>query len=162
MRRKMRISLAVLMSVGLLAGMATAQTVDEIIAKNLQAKGGVDKLKAIQTVRMTGKVSAQGMEMPMTIVSKRPNLMYQEMQIQDKKIISAFDGEKAWAINPFAGSEAPQELQGAQAEMAMRMRPSALPFQSRWLRSMFLRCRWPSARSSWNGPGSPIEVPTRS
>jgi outer membrane lipoprotein-sorting protein len=118
MRRVIRVSLAVLMSAGLLAAVASAQTVDEIVARNLQAKGGIDKLKAIQTIRMTGKVAAQGMEMPIMIVSKRPNLLYQEMQVQDKKIVSAFDGQKAWAINPFMGSDTPQELEGAQAEMA--------------------------------------------
>ena len=118
MRSVMRVSLAVLTSVALVAPVASAQTVDEIVAKNLQAKGGVEKLKAIQTMRMTGKVATQGMEMPMTIVSKRPNLMYQEMQVQDKKIVSAFDGETAWTINPFMGSDVPQELQGQQAEMA--------------------------------------------
>jgi outer membrane lipoprotein-sorting protein len=93
-------------------------TVDTLIARNLQAKGGEAKLKAIQTMRMTGRVSIQGMELPMTIAAKRPNLMRQEMQIQDKRIVTAFDGQKAWMINPMMGTESPQELTGPQADMA--------------------------------------------
>jgi outer membrane lipoprotein-sorting protein len=93
-------------------------TVDTLVAKNLQAKGGEAKLKAIQTMRMSGRVSIQGMELPMTIAAKRPNLMRQEMQIQDKRIVTAFDGQKAWMINPMMGTESAQELTGPQADMA--------------------------------------------
>ncbi|HEX2365442.1 MAG TPA: hypothetical protein VHJ00_10500, partial [Bradyrhizobium sp.] len=100
------------------AASAAQPTVDALVARNLQAKGGEAKLKAIQSMRMTGRVSIQGMELPMTITAKRPNLMRQEMQIQDKRIVTAFDGQKAWMINPMTGSEAPQELTGPQADMA--------------------------------------------
>lgn len=101
---------------------AHAQTdtpsVDTLIAKNLAAKGGEAKLKAISSMKMTGKVTIQGMEVPMVIVAMRPNLMRQEMQIQDKRIVSAFDGERAWMINPFMGSDTAQEIHGPQADMA--------------------------------------------
>lgn len=96
---------------------AAAPSVDEIIAKNLKARGGEDKLRALQSMRITGKVSVQGMELPMTVNAKRPNLMRQEMQIQDKTVVTAFDGQKAWMINPMMGAEAPQEVPGPQAEM---------------------------------------------
>jgi outer membrane lipoprotein-sorting protein len=97
---------------------AAAPTVDSLVAKNLQAKGGEAKLRAIQNMRMSGRVSVQGRELPMTIMAKRPNLMRQEMQIQEKRFITAFDGEKAWMINPMLGSETPQEVTGTQADMA--------------------------------------------
>ncbi len=94
-----------------------AQTVDELIAKNLQARGGEAKLRAATTMRMSGKVTVQGMELPMTVTAKRPNMMRQEMQIQDKKVVTAFDGTKAWQINPMLGADAPQEVQGPQGEI---------------------------------------------
>lgn len=96
---------------------AAAPSVDELIAKNLKARGGEDKLRALNTMRITGKVSVQGMELPMIVNAKRPNLMRQEMQIQDKKVVTAFDGEKAWMINPMMGADAAQEVPGPQAEM---------------------------------------------
>src|SRR5438552_1565576 len=44
----------------LFSSFAFSQTADELIAKNIQAKGGMDKIKAIKTVRMTGKLDAAG------------------------------------------------------------------------------------------------------
>ena len=37
-----------------------SQTADELIAKNIQAKGGIEKIKAIKTLRMTGKFEGGG------------------------------------------------------------------------------------------------------
>ena len=55
-----------------LAVSASAQSVDEIIAKNLQAKGGVDKLKAVQSVKSTSTLKIQGIEAKMVVQGKRP------------------------------------------------------------------------------------------
>ena len=65
------------------AGPLSAQTpsVDELLAKNTAARGGADKLKAVSTRKVEGTVAVQGMEMPMQVLAKRPNLMLQEMQM---------------------------------------------------------------------------------
>src|SRR2546426_8931142 len=44
----------------LFSSFAFSQTADELIAKNIQAKGGMDKIKAIKTVRISGKLDAAG------------------------------------------------------------------------------------------------------
>ncbi len=36
------------------ATLAPAQTVDEILAKNFEAKGGLAKIRAVQSMRVTG------------------------------------------------------------------------------------------------------------
>ena len=62
---------------GLVVAVSTARaqtpSVDEIVAKNLAARGGVDKLRALTTMKMTGTVNVQGMDMPLTVMTKRPN-----------------------------------------------------------------------------------------
>lgn len=93
------------------AAPASSPTVDEIVAKNLAARGGVDKLRALQTVKLTGTITAQGMSVPMTTWAKRPDLMRQEMRFQDKKVVSAFDGTTAWVMDERRGG-LPQELTG--------------------------------------------------
>ena len=109
-----------LLAVGLVlaASTAGAQTpsVDEIVAKNLAARGGLDKLRSLQTMKMTGTINVQGMDMPLTVMTKRPNLLFQEMTMQGQRMVSAFDGAKVWAINPMLGPGA-RELTGAQADM---------------------------------------------
>ena len=95
---------------------AQTPSVDDLLAKNTAARGGADKLKAISTRKVAGTVAVQGMEMPMVVLAKRPNLMLQEMQVQGRRVVTAFDGEQAWAINPMLG-DAPQKLEGVQADL---------------------------------------------
>jgi outer membrane lipoprotein-sorting protein len=95
---------------------AQAQTADEIIAKNLQAKGGAEKWRAISSVKMTGKLTAQGRDVPMTVYSKRPNLMRQDITTSVGTAVQAFDGVTPWMIPP--GAEMAREVTGPQAEAA--------------------------------------------
>jgi len=119
MRRISRLFLVIVALLVAAPGFARAQaqpTVDEIVAKNLKAKGGVEKLKSMQTMQMTGKATLQGMDVAMKIYSKRPNMVRQEMTLQDKTIVQSSDGTTAWMINPMMGSDAPQELTGPAAD----------------------------------------------
>lgn len=113
--RRLFLSLAVITAFMGAAGTAAAQSVDEIVAKNAKAKGG-DKWKSIQSMRLTARINIQGMELPMTIVSKRPNLMRQDMTFQGVSIVQAYDGTTAWMINPMTGSDAATEVPAAVAD----------------------------------------------
>ncbi len=103
---------------------ASAQTelsVDEIINKHHEALGGIAKIKAIQSVKITGKMVAGGgqMEAPMTMQLKRPNLMRMDMSVQGMSFIQAFDGTTAWMVNPFqGGSTEPQKSDEEQTAAA--------------------------------------------
>lgn len=105
---------------GLLAGAvltapALAQTVDELITKSLDARGGLDRLKAVQSIRMTGKMTmGPGMEAPIVIEMKRPRNARMEFTIQGSTGVQAYDGKQAWGINPM-GSQQPEPMP---AEMA--------------------------------------------
>jgi outer membrane lipoprotein-sorting protein len=83
----------------------TAPTVEEIVAKNIAAKGGAAKLKSIDTVRITAAATVQGVITPMTIELKRPNLKRQEVTVNGNKIVQTFDGTTGWLLNPSAGSQ---------------------------------------------------------
>jgi len=86
-----------------------APSVDDLIARNSAARGGADKLKAVRTLKITGKmVAVNGMELPMSISIKRPGMMRMEMNVQGKGIVQAFDGETAWSVNPLMGTEEPK------------------------------------------------------
>ncbi len=73
------------------AAVVHAQTVDEVVARHVQATGG-DKWKSVNSVKKTGEVTMQGTEMPLTVYTKRPNLHRQESISQDKRLVQAFDG----------------------------------------------------------------------
>jgi hypothetical protein len=87
-----------------LSGIALhAQTVDEIIAKNVQAHGGMDKLKAVQSLRMKGKFEAGSFRAGFMQENKRPDKVREEQIIQGLAAIQAYDGKVGWQVNPFGG-----------------------------------------------------------
>ncbi|KAF0247858.1 MAG: signal peptide protein [bacterium] len=88
----------------------SAQTVDEIIAKNLQARGGLEKIKAIKSLKQTGSLIQQGQELPIILQNKRPSSIRFELTIQGTQIIQAYDGQTGWAISPFLGTKDAQKL----------------------------------------------------
>jgi hypothetical protein len=109
--------------VGLIAGAslaapAPAQTVDELIAKANEARGGLEKMKAVQSVRMKGTMTmGPGLEAPLTIEMKRPRNARMEFTIQGMTGVQAYDGQQAWGISPM-GSKQPEPMP---AEMAKEL-----------------------------------------
>ena len=94
-----------------LAVPASAQTVDEIIAKNAAAKGGIDKVKSVTSVRVTGRIMlGQGLEAPVVLEMQRPNSRRMDLTVQDMVLSQGFDGKKAWIINPMQGIKTPQAM----------------------------------------------------
>ena len=89
-----------------------AQTADEIVKKALEARGGADKLKAVQSERVTGRISfSRGVEGAFVVELKRPLKMHAEISIEGQKIIRVYDGKSSgWMINPFAESKDVQPL----------------------------------------------------
>jgi len=86
-----------------------AQTVDDIIAKNIQARGGMDKLKSVKSVKATATMTmGPGMEAPFTLTQKRPEMARIEFVVQGLTGIQAYDGSKAWQVMPFMGKKDPE------------------------------------------------------
>jgi outer membrane lipoprotein-sorting protein len=98
---------------------AQSLTVDEIVARHLQTKGGPEKWKTIQTQKMTGVAISQGFQLPMTVYGKRPNVSRQELTVEIPgqpvmTIVNLFDGTKGWMINPMSGDPTPQAMPDAE------------------------------------------------
>src|SRR5437667_9123690 len=91
---------------------ATAQTADEIVKKALEARGGVDKLKAVQTERVTGRITfSRDVEGTFVVELKRALKMHVEISIEGQRIIRVYDGKSAgWMINPFLENKDAQPL----------------------------------------------------
>jgi outer membrane lipoprotein-sorting protein len=103
--------LTALTALATLAPAASAQTVDDIIAKHVAARGGLEKLKAVKTMRMTGTMAVgPGIEAPFTLETKRPNLMRVEFTLQGQTGVQAFDGKTAWMVMPFMGKKDPEAM----------------------------------------------------
>lgn len=93
------------------AAPASGQTLDDILAKNLQARGGLDKIRAVHTMRMTGTMTVgPGMEAPFVLEQKRPNLMRMDFTLQGMTGSQAYDGNVGWQFMPFSGRKDPEPV----------------------------------------------------
>src|SRR5271163_5020981 len=109
----MRQALIVLLAVCCCGVFSHAQTADELIAKNIEARGGMEKLKAINTLRMTGRFkSARGRSAAVGQENARPNLVRETLSQQGMTQVQAYDGATGWQIQPFGGRKDPQLMGG--------------------------------------------------
>jgi hypothetical protein len=92
------------------AAILSAQTAEELVNRNLQAKGGIDKIKAIRTLRASGKMQQGGFTVQMGADLMAPNLLRQSFTIQGMTQIQAYDGNIGWKIAPFEGRKDPERL----------------------------------------------------
>jgi hypothetical protein len=93
----------------MLALTASAQTVEELIAKSIEARGGLEVIKATNTLRLTGTMTmGPGMQTPFTLEMKRPQKMRLEFTFQGTTGIQAYDGTKGWTVMPFMGQTGPE------------------------------------------------------
>jgi outer membrane lipoprotein-sorting protein len=97
-------------AVGIAGSSASAQTLDEIIAKHLAARGGVEKLRILETVRSSVTIEARGMALPTETWAKRPNKMRRDQKLPDRVVTVAFDGTTVWSRDPAVAGGQPQAV----------------------------------------------------
>lgn len=108
----MRHALNALIAVCFLGALSYSQTADDLIAKNIGARGGLSRIKAIKTIRMTGKFEGGGgFTAAVSQENERPNLIRQTFSLQGMTAVQAYDGTTGWQIQPFGGKKDP-ELMG--------------------------------------------------
>jgi hypothetical protein len=86
--------------------------VDEIIAKNIQAHGGMEKLKSVKSIRNTIEFSSGSFHAKVVQEGKRPGKVREEFVIQGMAQVRAYDGKDGWQINPFQGRLDAEALSG--------------------------------------------------
>ncbi len=88
-----------------------AMTVDEIVAHNIEARGGLARLRAIRSVRMTTKAKFGSgdfsLEASFAQVVTRPGKLRNEVTIQGLTGVDAYDGADGWSTTPWEGRREP-------------------------------------------------------
>ena len=87
-------------------------TLDELVNKNIEAKGGAEGLRALQSLRRTGKllVNEGQIQFAYSQVKKRPLDVRTEVTLQGMTAVQAFDGKEGWKISPFQGRKDPEKM----------------------------------------------------
>jgi photosystem II stability/assembly factor-like uncharacterized protein len=104
--RRISLVLAAVLCLG--SGLSQALTVDELVAKNVEARGGAAKLKAITTLKLTGKLvltfgGGFQIEAEHGEVKKRGGMTRVENSLQGLTGVDAYDGREGWGLDPFQG-----------------------------------------------------------
>ncbi|HMG20982.1 MAG TPA: hypothetical protein VK607_06680, partial [Kofleriaceae bacterium] len=108
MRRSIAIAAVVVLAV---AHQSHAATLEEILTKNLAARGGEARLREVKALRLTGRLVFGGGDFSVDAafgqVQKRggatADLVRSEVTVQGLTQISAYDSREGWTISPFGG-----------------------------------------------------------
>ncbi|HWU90281.1 MAG TPA: hypothetical protein VN253_23615, partial [Kofleriaceae bacterium] len=91
---------------------AAAETLDQILARNLAARGGEARLRGVKSLRLTGRATFGGgdfsVEAAWGLAQKRPGMLRMEMTLQGLTQVTAYDGREGWSMSPFGGRRDPE------------------------------------------------------
>ncbi|HEY2580186.1 MAG TPA: hypothetical protein VGI43_00175 [Mucilaginibacter sp.] len=89
---------------------ASAQTVDDIVGKHLDAMGGKDKIAAVKSVTITSTIQVMGADNPSSSVLLNGVGYKSESEINGSKIVQCYNAKSGWTINPFTGGSGPEAM----------------------------------------------------
>jgi hypothetical protein len=86
-------------------------SVDEIVARHVAARGGLERIRSIQTLREKGRIIAgANREALVTRQLKRPRRTRLEFTLQGVTSVYVSDGARGWKMSPFDGDTGPNPL----------------------------------------------------
>ena len=91
-----------------------AQTVDEIIQQHANTMGGLDNVNKLQSLKKTGTMISQGLELQMTIQVINHNAMRTDLEAMGLKLTICYKDGKGWTRNPFAGDTTANDITGSE------------------------------------------------
>ncbi|HYV65956.1 MAG TPA: hypothetical protein VE964_06915, partial [Myxococcales bacterium] len=97
------------------SGAARAITLDEVLAKNLAARGGAANVQNLKTLRLTGRavftaIGRRGatLQVAWAQVQERPGKFRSEVTRQGLTQVQAWNGKEGWKLSPFRGRREPE------------------------------------------------------
>jgi hypothetical protein len=108
--------LLALVAVCAATGIARAQSVDEIIAKNLAARGGIEKMRAVRTMVVTAKLATPGGSGSVTVRLRRPDNIQEELTLSGERSIRTYNGKSGWLTQFVSGKEGVTPLSEGELE----------------------------------------------
>lgn len=111
----------------LAAPLARGQTVDDVVRRYVEARGGAARLRAVASLRFTGTMQLSDFSAPFVLELSRPSRMRTEFVVNGQTGVRAFDGATAWEQRPLPGEPpramAPAEAAEARAQADVDMSP---------------------------------------
>lgn len=93
-----------------IATAAHAQTVDEVIAKHIDAIGGKDKLSQVKSLYTESSVEVMGNAAPQKEYLLEGKGYKMELDFNGTSIVNCYNDKGGWAVNPMAGGADAQAI----------------------------------------------------
>jgi hypothetical protein len=148
----------------LVASALPAQTVDDVVRRYLDARGGLVKLRSVASLRLTGTMDLPGVSAPFVLELKRPGRMRTEFTVEGRTGVRAFDGRTAWEQLPLPGEAprpmSPEDAAEARAQADVDLSPLVDAAAKGWTVELVGRDRLPGG-DTWKLVVSGGRVPPR-
>ena len=127
LRRTSRLYVTVLALVGLALDGAQSQahaltlTAEQVVAKNVAARGGLQAWRAVQTLTLSGQMQAggtQNTELPFVLEMKRPRKSRLELKFAGRTGVQVYDGVQGWKLRPYLGRNDVESFTGEELKEA--------------------------------------------
>lgn len=93
---------------------ANAQMVDEVVLKYSNAMGGLEAFNKITTAKISGTLSTQGKDLPITTQIINGKSMRADVLVGEQAVNNVYDNEKGWKINPFSNAITATDVTGSE------------------------------------------------
>ncbi|WP_322027193.1 hypothetical protein [Burkholderia sp. BCC1977] len=97
-------------------------TADQIVEKNIAARGGLDAWRKVRTMVWFGHVdsaNAPVRDMPFVLAMKRPNKTRFELTVLNEKSVRVFDGREGWKLGASPRPYSIDEIRSARDEQVI-------------------------------------------
>jgi hypothetical protein len=92
-----------------------ARAVDELVARNVVARGGAEAWQGVSSLRLSGQLDVgHGMQVPYVLEQKRPGKMRLEFVFDGETAVQSSDGKTGWKLEPFRGRMSPVPMNEAE------------------------------------------------
>ena len=100
---------------------AAPLSAEQIVEKNIAARGGLAAWHAVQTLTLEGSMDAGGKDnkpLPFVLKLKRPHRSRLEIAFKDQTSVQVYDGAQGWKLRPFLNRNDVEPFSPAEARSA--------------------------------------------
>jgi outer membrane lipoprotein-sorting protein len=95
--------------------------VDQIVERNVAARGGLAAWRAVKTLTIAGELDAGGKPnhaLPFVLKEKRPRKSRLEIVFAERTSVQVYDGTQGWKVRPFLNRNEVETFTSAEAKSA--------------------------------------------
>jgi hypothetical protein len=94
----------------ILANTAAAQSIDDILSKHFEARGGLEKIKSLNSVVMHGRTASDAFELPIHFYCIHQKAFKVELEFEGRKYYQTGTPTEGWTFSPNQPDSVPHEM----------------------------------------------------